>query len=679
MASIDLGANSSNTTGGSSGGGGGGGSGTVTQVSSGPGLTGGPITTSGTLSVASVSLTNQVIGNLPVTNLATGSAASSSTFWRGDGVWAMPALGSGSSAGTVTQINTGAGLFGGPITSSGTIVVASVSLTNQVLGVLPIAFGGTNASAALNGSRFIISSAAGHVESVAVTASAPLRSDASGLPVAGSVSLTLDVTGNLPLSQTSGSLSLISQVVGNLPLSQTSGSISLVNQVSGNLPLSQTSGSISLVFQVSGVLPAANTAGLNALSGSVSLTTQVSGNLPVTNLATGSAASSSTFWRGDGLWAKPSTSGLLGSISLTTQVSGVLPVANGGTQWSSSSSAVYYNSGNVGIGTANPSSKLSFGANIGQFIALFENAGGANKYGIGEGGSGTGPDPNRVQIFTNGSEVLSVTAGANVGIGVVAPTMNLDVNGITGWEFGTTNQAAGFSGANRTVDQGGNVRVLSNTSAAADLGGSLSLGGYYSTTTNSIDFGSISGRKESGGGDGAGYLTLNTRVSGGSMAERLRISSTGAIKFNNYGAGTLTTDSSGNITAISDERLKDIQGDFKDSLDQIKLIQPIIYKWKQESGLEAENAYVGFSAQNLRTAVYGSVYSKKVFMDSNGKPTQVNGEDGTSKLSAAGDVPVALPNGISANETLSICDRAILAAVINALKDIDARLIKLGG
>lgn len=112
------------------------------------------------------------------------------------------------------------------------------------------------------------------------------------------------------------------------------------------------------------------------------------------------------------------------------------------------------------------------------------------------------------------------------------------------------------------------------------------------------------------------------------------------VQMPKYGAGTATFDASGNISSVSDERLKNIQGEYKSGLKEILKINPIYYKWNDKSGLETEHTYAGFSAQNVKAHIpYGTGENKDGY--------------------------------------LSLQDRAILATLVNAVKELEKQISDL--
>jgi hypothetical protein len=182
-------------------------------------------------------------------------------------------------------------------------------------------------------------------------------------------------------------------------------------------------------------------------------------------------------------------------------------------------SIISESSGNIGISVASPEAKLHVGG------ALFLETDGAQLYLRGHTNTNkrlcisynTTDNYGNIQAIIEGSAYSPLAlqaAGGNVGIGTIAPLVKADIF--------DNNQA---NNTNLT-----NLGVRTANTATIDMGGTIGLGGYFSTTVSSAYFASIRGAKENAtAANYAGYLALQTVAHGGVLTEKMRITSDGLV------------------------------------------------------------------------------------------------------------------------------------------------------
>jgi len=107
---------------------------------------------------------------------------------------------------------------------------------------------------------------------------------------------------------------------------------------------------------------------------------------------------------------------------------------------------------------------------------------------------------------------------------------------------------ASFVGANNAnTSTTSNLAIYSNTAQAANVGGAISLGGYWTTASDFFPFGSIAGRKfNSTSNDAEGYLQFNVSDNSFLLAEAMRINSQRELLI-----GTTTRTANGGTLQIS--------------------------------------------------------------------------------------------------------------------------------
>ena len=194
-------------------------------------------------------------------------------------------------------------------------------------------------------------------------------------------------------------------------------------------------------------------------------------------------------------------------------------------------------SGNVGIGTTSPNARLDVGGQI----LLAEG----NEIGWHDG---TGTQAARIYAsatdelrFERGSSALrsmTIDSSGNVGIGTSSPRGKLEVSDGTSNTAGEAINEAYIVGAT-TGSSEGILTIQSNDAMASNRGGSIAFGGRAGTgSTGGANWAFINGYKENGTtGNYGGYLAFATRPNSGTISERMRIDSTGAIVLPNGSPG----------------------------------------------------------------------------------------------------------------------------------------------
>ena len=152
-----------------------------------------------------------------------------------------------------------------------------------------------------------------------------------------------------------------------------------------------------------------------------------------------------------------------------------------------------------------------------------------------------------LQLATGDVVRITIASAGNIGIGTITPLYaNLVINQSSYYSGNTSALAIGkvTSLPTATTDYGG-IYLFSTDALAADKGGTITFGANYNGTGDSKLVSIFGGKENSTTGNLAGYFTIVTRASGGTLTERLRINSMGKV-------GIGTTAPTGNLTIRSD-------------------------------------------------------------------------------------------------------------------------------
>jgi uncharacterized protein YaiE (UPF0345 family) len=276
-------------------------------------------------------------------------------------------------------------------------------------------------------------------------------------------------------------------------------------------------------------------------------------------------------------------------------------------------------SGNVGIGTSSPSTRLNLVGATNTGLAINDGTVNTILYNTSSAQGTVGTTTNHpLTFFTNNSEKMHITSSGNVGIGTSSPTVKLDVSGVakatalsisgtTAFSEGTISQDVNWGMYFKAATAGIAAEFAWVNSASAermriDSSGSLLVGtaATISSAKQTIAYFS-----------GSNGLTIST-------TDNINATDFAIFRANGANCGSISrvgTTSAVVYTATSDYRLKENVQPFINALDSVTKLKPVTYVWK-DCGIAAN----GFIAHELQEICPDAVVGIKDELDLDGNP-----------------------------------------------------------